>query len=78
MYICGKWYCKNPLLAIRNVRGRKTGYHKNDGDAQCHSGVPRGGFGLFQFPPPPPPRNSEVLTKLNRIPSSVENISVTT
>ena len=26
----------------------------------------------------PPPRNSEVLTKLSRIPSSVENTSVTT
>jgi hypothetical protein len=25
----------------------------------------------------PPPRNSEVFTKLNRIPSSVENRSVT-
>jgi hypothetical protein len=27
---------------------------------------------------PPPPRNSEVLTNLSRIPSSVENTSVTT
>jgi hypothetical protein len=27
---------------------------------------------------PPTPRNSEVLTKLSRIPSSVENTSVTT
>jgi hypothetical protein len=26
---------------------------------------------------PPPPRNSEILTKLSRIPSSVENTSVT-
>ena len=34
-----------------------------------------GGFGGVQTPPS---RNSEVLTKLNRIPSSVENTSVTT
>jgi hypothetical protein len=34
-----------------------------------------GGFGGFK---PPPLRNSEVLTKLSRIPSSVENTSVTT
>jgi hypothetical protein len=27
---------------------------------------------------PPPPRNSKVLTKLSRIPSSVENTSITT
>jgi hypothetical protein len=41
----------------------------------AHSGVPRGVGGLgFN----PPPRNSEVLTKLSRIPSSVENTSVTT
>ena len=40
------------------------------------SGVPRvGGLGCSN---PPPPRNSEVLTKLSRIPSSVENTSVTT
>ena len=32
-----------------------------------------GGLGVFN-----PPRNSEVLTKLSRIPSSVENTSVTT
>jgi hypothetical protein len=32
------------------------------------------GFGEFN----PPPRNSEVLTKLSRIPSSVENSSITT
>ena len=38
------------------------------------SGVPRGGLGVFK----PPPRNSEVLTKLSQIPSSVENTSVTT
>jgi hypothetical protein len=38
------------------------------------SGVPRGVWG-FQ---PPTPRNSEVLTKLSRIPSSVEKTSVTT
>jgi hypothetical protein len=38
------------------------------------SGVPRGVWGFN----PPPPRNSEVLTKLSRIPSSVENTSVTT
>ena len=36
----------------------------------------RGGFEGVQTPPPP--RNSEVLTKLSRIPSSVENTSVTT
>jgi hypothetical protein len=30
----------------------------------------RGGFG---YSTPPPPRNSEVLTKLSGIPSSVEN-----
>jgi hypothetical protein len=38
------------------------------------SGVPRGwgGWGVQ------PPRNSEVLTKLSRIPRSVENTSVTT
>jgi hypothetical protein len=33
-----------------------------------------GGWGFN----PPPPRNSEALTKLSRIPSSVENTSVTT
>jgi hypothetical protein len=33
-----------------------------------------GGLGVQ----PPPPRNSEVFTKLSRIPSSVENTSVTT
>ena len=37
------------------------------------SGVPRGVW-VVQTPP----RNSEVLTKLSRIPSSVENTSVTT
>jgi hypothetical protein len=37
------------------------------------SGVPRGGG--FQTPSP---RNSEVFTKLSRIPSSVENTSVST
>jgi hypothetical protein len=38
------------------------------------SGVPRGDLvGRFK-----PPRNSEVLTKLNRIPSSLDNISVLT
>jgi hypothetical protein len=36
------------------------------------SGVPRGGFN-----PPPPPGTSEVLPKLSRIPSSMENTSVT-
>jgi hypothetical protein len=41
---------------------------------QSTSGVP-GGVGVQ---PPPPPRNSKVLTKLSRIPSSVENTSVTT
>jgi hypothetical protein len=34
-----------------------------------------GGWG---FQPPPPPRNSEVLPKLSRIPSSVEYFSITT
>jgi hypothetical protein len=38
------------------------------------SGVPRGGLGGST----PPPRNSKFLTKLRRIPSSVENKSVTT
>jgi hypothetical protein len=38
----------------------------------CSSGVPRGGS------TPHPPRNSELLTKLRQIPSSVENTSVTT
>jgi hypothetical protein len=40
-------------------------------------GVPMGGLGVQ---PPPPPRNSEVLPKLSRIPSSVEytRTSVTT
>jgi hypothetical protein len=43
------------------------------------SGVPiGGGFGGPTLPPPPTPRNSQVLTKLSRIPSSVENTSVTT
>jgi hypothetical protein len=37
------------------------------------SGVPKGGGGGFK-----PPRNSEVLAKLSRIPSSVEYTSVTT
>jgi hypothetical protein len=37
----------------------------------------RGGGWGFKTPPPRP-RNSEVLTKLSRIPSSVENTSVTT
>jgi hypothetical protein len=37
------------------------------------SGVSRRGFGVFK-----PTQNSEVLTKLSRIPSSVENTSVTT
>jgi hypothetical protein len=36
------------------------------------SGVPGGWFEVFK-----PPRNYEVLTKLSRIPSSVENTSVT-
>jgi hypothetical protein len=36
-------------------------------------GIPRGVWGV-QTPPP----NSEVLTKLSRIPSSVENTSLTT
>jgi hypothetical protein len=35
----------------------------------------RGGWG---FKHPPPPRNSEVLPKLSRIPSSVEYTSITT
>jgi hypothetical protein len=38
------------------------------------NGVPRGGFGGST----PPPRNSKVLTKLSRIPSSVEITSLTT
>jgi hypothetical protein len=38
--------------------------------------VYRGGEGVKTHTPPP--RNSEVLTKLNRISSSVENKSVTT
>jgi hypothetical protein len=38
------------------------------------NGVPKGGWGLK----PPPPRNAEVLTQLSRIPSYVENTSVTT
>jgi hypothetical protein len=38
----------------------------------------RGGwFGGFKHNPPPPTRNSEVLTKLSRIPSSVEHIFLT-
>jgi hypothetical protein len=35
----------------------------------------RGGRGLKH---PPPPRNSEVLTNLSKIPSSVKNTTVTT
>jgi hypothetical protein len=38
------------------------------------SGVPRGVWGVQT----PPSRNSEALTKLSRIPSSVENTYVTT
>jgi len=38
------------------------------------SGVQKGGVWSVQTPP----RNSEVLTKLSRIPSSVENTSITT
>jgi hypothetical protein len=41
-----------------------------------HAVVYRGvGFGVFN---PPPKKKSEILTKLSRIPSSVENTSVTT
>jgi hypothetical protein len=39
------------------------------------SGIPSGGVLGGSTPPP---RNSEVLTRLSRIPSSVENTSVTT
>jgi hypothetical protein len=39
----------------------------------ANSGVPRGVGGVL-----PPPWNSELLTKLSRIPNSVENTSVTT
>jgi hypothetical protein len=38
------------------------------------SGVPRGGVGVST---PPPARKAEVLTKLSRISSPVENTSVT-
>jgi hypothetical protein len=41
------------------------------GSCRWVSGELRGGWGVQ------PPRNSEVLTKLSRIPSSVENTSVT-
>jgi hypothetical protein len=48
-----------------------------------HAGRPlcwrnRGGEGSWEVQSSSPPRNSEVLTKLSRIPSSVENTSVTT
>jgi hypothetical protein len=36
------------------------------------------GGGVWGVQPSPHPRNSEVLTKLSRIPSSVENTSITT
>jgi hypothetical protein len=50
------------------------------------SGVPKGCLGLQTSPPSRPKfrsfdkaePNSEVLTKLSRIPSSVENTSITT
>jgi hypothetical protein len=42
------------------------------------SGVPTGVGGIKPPSLPPPSRNSEVLTKLSRIPSSLEYTSVTT
>jgi hypothetical protein len=48
-------------------------WKQNDHYRLHSSGVPRGRLGVQ-----PPSWNSKVLTKLNRIPSSMENTSVTT
>jgi hypothetical protein len=49
--------------------------HNLSQNTSSSSGVPTGGGGGWGFKLPP---NSEVLTKLSRIPSSVENTSITT
>jgi hypothetical protein len=59
--------CDEKIVSQRRLERNFFRYY-----LQC-SGVPRGGLGTFK-----PPRNSEILTKLSRIPSSVENTSVTT
>jgi hypothetical protein len=61
---------------LRNINGLKHGFESRVWKGEIdHSGVPGGWVGRFK---PPFPRNSEVLTKLSRIPSSVENTSITT
>ena len=66
-----------PRVALQFLRLQHTQHTSTDGNTkryycyvQWRTG---GGFGVLK-----PPRNSEVLTKLSRIPSSVENTSVTT
>jgi hypothetical protein len=61
------YHLKIPLHQLQGVRSWNTGLFTAFGA----SGVPRGGYGVLT------PWNSEVLTKLSRIPNSVENTSVT-
>jgi hypothetical protein len=59
----------NQLNQLVHFYATTTAYYATVilGDVQWRT---EGGFGGLK---PPPPRNSEVLTKLSRIPSSVEN-----
>jgi hypothetical protein len=59
-------------LALSSTPSRALGWYVKQAKSNiANSGVPRRGVSNS-------PRNSEVLTKLSRIPSPVENISVTT
>jgi hypothetical protein len=71
-----KYFCKAKafhnvfIFIIPEIHQREYRTCHSEG---CTTLAYRGGLGVQ-----PPVRNSEVLTKLSRIPSSVENTSVTT
>jgi hypothetical protein len=65
MQVHGKWCSSSTFSSFVPIDGTLKHWRTEGG-------------GRFGGVKPPPPRNSEVLTKLSRIPSSVENASVTT
>jgi hypothetical protein len=62
-----EWIDQNPKRAMRlDLVNYEINHWRTEGGGEVR---------LFKLPPP---RNSEVFTKLSRIPSSLENTSVTT
>jgi hypothetical protein len=57
------------------LRSSTLPFHSRESTWMFSAAVAYRGVGVWGFQTPPPPRNSEVLTKLSRIPGFMENTS---